>query len=103
MLLILGGQKCREMMIEPPGDLRRRGVFEVNDGILIAGELALVKERPGSMHKAVVLVTSTLGNALAMKPREQRRRAGPVKALVVIKDPNLQSPLRTRHPVKPES
>jgi hypothetical protein len=37
-------------MVEPPGDLRRRRVFEVNDGVLVAGELRLIKQRPGAMH-----------------------------------------------------
>ena len=48
-------------MIEPPGDVRRGGVLEVDDGVLVAGELALVKERAGAMDQAVVLVGGVSG------------------------------------------
>ncbi len=41
-------------MIEPPGDARRGRVFEVDDGVLVAGEFALVKERAGAMDEAVI-------------------------------------------------
>jgi hypothetical protein len=42
------------------------------------------------MDEAVVLVGCAGRDALAMKAREQRGRAGSVKAFVVIEDPNPQ-------------
>ena len=92
VLLILRGQKGREVMVEPPGDARRGAVLEIDDGVFVAGEFALVKERAGAMHQAVVLV------ALAVEARKERGRAGSIEAFVVIEDANLQdlNSLRTQ-------
>jgi hypothetical protein len=81
------------MMIEPPGNFRRGGVFEIDDCVLIARELAFVKESPGAMDQTVVGVGRALGDAFAMEARKQRGRASSVKALIVIKDANLQNAL----------
>jgi hypothetical protein len=89
-LLILGGEEGGLMMVEPPGDFWRGRVFEVDDRILVAAELSLVKQRAGTMDEAAVLVAGTWGDALAMKAREQRRGTGSVKAFVVVEDPNPQ-------------
>jgi hypothetical protein len=89
-LLILGGEEGGLMVVEPPGDFWRGGVFEVDDSVLVAAELGLVKQRAGAMDEAAVLVAGTWGDALAMKAREQRRGTGSVKAFVVIEDPNPQ-------------
>ena len=43
------------------------------------------------MHQPVILVAGILRNALAMKSRKQRSRAGPVKTLIVVKDTYVQS------------
>jgi len=45
------GQERPTVMIEPPGDARRRRIFEVNDGVLVAREIALFKQRAGAMHQ----------------------------------------------------
>jgi hypothetical protein len=42
------------------------------------------------MDEAVVLVAGPGGDALAVKAREERSRAGPIEAFVVIKDANPQ-------------
>ena len=39
------------------------------------------------MHKAHVLELGVLADALALKAREQRGRAGSIETLVVIEDP----------------
>ena len=59
------------MVIEPPGDVWRRRIFEVDDGVLVAGKLGLIEERTGAMHQAVVLVIGPRSNALAVETREQ--------------------------------
>ena len=98
VLLILRSQKGREVMVEPPGDARRGAVLEIDDGVFVAGEFALVKERAGAMHQAVVLVAGAGGNALAVEARKERGRAGSIEAFVVIEDANLQdlNSLRTQ-------
>jgi hypothetical protein len=60
------------MMIEPPGDFGRRGVFEVDNCVLVAGELRLVKESACAMDKAVILIAGAVVDALAVEAREER-------------------------------
>jgi hypothetical protein len=72
MLVILGSEKSREVMVKPPCDTGRGGVFEIDDGVFVADKLVFVKERAGAMDEAVVLVTGSGGDALAMKSREER-------------------------------
>jgi hypothetical protein len=78
------------VVIEPPGNPGRGGVLEINDGIFVAGKLALVKERAGAMNQAVVLIAGAGSDTLTMEAREQRGRASSVEAFVVIKDANPQ-------------
>src|SRR3569833_2446545 len=77
VLMILRGQKCRQVMIEPPCDLGRRRVFEVNNRVLVTREIALVKESARPMHLPVIIVGGVLRNALAIEPRKQRCGSGP--------------------------
>ena len=72
VLLVPRGEECREMMVEPPGNARRGRVFEVDDGVLVAGKLTLVKERAGAVHQPVKLVLRVRLDALAVEAREQR-------------------------------
>ena len=72
MLVILGREKGRKMVIEPPGNAWRGRIFEVHDGVFVARKLALVEERAGAMNEAVVLVRCARGDALAVKAREER-------------------------------
>jgi hypothetical protein len=90
MLLVLGCQKRRQMVVKPPGNPRRRRIFEIDNGVFVAGKLVLVKQSPRPMHQAVVLVAGACRDPFAVKPREQRGRARSVKEFVVIKDANLQ-------------
>ena len=79
------------MVVEPPCDFRRGRVLEIDDSVLIARELALVKERAGAMNEAMVFVRGVGRDALAVKARKEGRRAGSVKAFVVIEDANPQT------------
>jgi hypothetical protein len=90
VLLVLGRQKGRQVVVEPPGNAWRGGVLEIYDGVLVAGKVLLVEERPGAVHQAVELVTGALGDALAMESRKQRGRTGSVETFVVIEDANPQ-------------
>ena len=90
MLVILGREEGRLVVIEPPGDLGRGGVLEIDDGVFVAGEVALVKQGAGAMDKAVILIVSSRVDALAMEACEERSRACTVKTFVVIKDADPQ-------------
>jgi hypothetical protein len=60
------------MVIEPPRNPGRGRILEVHDGILVAGKLALIEERAGAVHQAVILIACPGGNSLTVKSREQR-------------------------------
>ena len=64
---IFGGKKCALMMIEPPGNARRRRILEIHDGVFVAGEVIFVEERTGTMHQPLVFEFGVLANALAVK------------------------------------
>ncbi len=88
--MIRGREEGAEMMIEPPGNFRRGRIFEIDNGVFVAGKVAFLKKGPGAMDEAVVFVLVVLPYALAMEAGEERSRAGSIKALVVIQDANLQ-------------
>ncbi len=90
VLMIFGGEEGAEVVIEPPGNAGRRGIFEVDNGVFVAGEFSLVEEGAGAVNEAVVFVIGARMDALLVEPAEERSRAGTVKTLVVIKDPDLQ-------------
>jgi hypothetical protein len=79
------------VVIEPPGNFGRSRIFEVDDSVFVAAKIALVKERSGAVHQAVVLVTGARGDALAVKAREEGGRTSSIKAFVVIEDANPQT------------
>jgi hypothetical protein len=70
ILVIRWGQKCTQMVVEPPRNFRRRRILKVDDGIFIAGEVGLVEQRACSMHESVIGVGSASGKTLAMKAGE---------------------------------
>ncbi len=91
VLLIRRSEKGAQMMIEPPGDARRSAVLEVDDRVLVAGKIRLLKECSGSMHQPVIVVVRILANAFAVEAHEERSRTCSVKAPVVIENADLQT------------
>ncbi len=86
----VGGREKRAfMMVEPPRNLRRTGVFEVDDGVLVAVEVGLIKERPRAMQQAGEDKLSVFADALAIKAGEQRGGGSSVETLVVVEDSEL--------------
>src|ERR1700733_10915196 len=84
------------MVIEPPGNFRRAGIFEIDDGVLIAIKLRFIEQRARAMEEAGIDEVHVAAHAFAIKAAEERRRACPVKTLVVIKNPNSQMASSTR-------
>src|SRR5215472_3145624 len=78
-------------MVEPPGDLGRTGILEVDDCVFVAIELALVEKRARAVQKTSELKVHIVADTLAIKPREQSRRGCTVEAFVVIENANFQS------------
>src|SRR5664279_1045512 len=83
------------MVIEPPRDAWRRRIFEIDNGVLVTNEFGFIEQRPGAMHQADILEFGVLANSLPVKSREECRRTGSVKTLVVVKDPYLHRPFPT--------
>ena len=54
-------------MVEPPGNFGRTGVFEIDDGILVAVELIFVEQRPGTVDQAGEDEVGIAANALAIE------------------------------------
>src|SRR5208337_39539 len=87
---IVGRQKRAFVVIEPPGNFGRTGIFEIDDGILVAIELIFVEERAGAVQQAGVDEVDIAADAFAVETGEQRGRGSAVKTFVVIKDPHSQ-------------
>src|ERR1039457_6592120 len=94
ILLEVGGISGREksalVVIEPPSDIRRTGILEIDDGILVAIELFLVEKSAGAMEEAGIHEVHIAADSFLVETREERGGAGSVKKLVVIKDPQSQ-------------
>ncbi len=90
VLGIIGGEEGALVMVEPPGNFGRAGVFEVDDGVLVAVELLFIEQRSGAMDEAGELELGIAADALAVKAGKQRGGGGSVKAFIVIEDPNSQ-------------
>jgi hypothetical protein len=98
LLLIRGSEKRAQVVIEPPGNLRRRRILEIHDGVFIACKVGFVEKRAGAVHQSVVFIFGIVRDALAMKAGKKRSRTGSVETFVVIENANLQK--RVLHSTK---
>ena len=81
------------MMVEPPGDARRGRVFEIDDGVFVAGEIVFVEQRAGAMDQPYIFEFG-VADALPVETRKQRRRTRAVETLIVIEDSYPHKPSR---------
>ena len=95
---VIGGKKRALVMVEPPRHPGRGGVFKVHYRVLALDERRLVEERPRRLvHQPMVRKLLRRPDALAMKAREQRRRACAIEAMIVIEHAAVQAEiLRTK-------
>ena len=77
-------------MVEPPGNVGRAGVFEVDDGVLVAIKLFLVEECAGAVHESGELKFGVTADAFAIEAGKDGGRRSAVETLVVIEDANSQ-------------
>ena len=78
------------MVIEPPGNLRRTRILEVDNGIFVAIKVFLIEERARSMQQAGIDKLHIGADALAIEARKQSGGTGAIETLIVIKDSNSQ-------------
>jgi len=74
LLEVLGvsrGEKRALVMVEPPGDVGRTAVLEVDDGILVAIELLLIEQRAGAVDQPGEFEFDVAADALAVEALEQ--------------------------------
>jgi hypothetical protein len=102
MFSIGGRQKRAFVMVEPPRDLRRTRIFEIDDCVFVAVELIFVEKSTGTMHEAGKFEFSIVTDPLAVKARKQRRRRSTVKTFVVVKDAYAQcnAPIVAKDPAE---
>ena len=75
------------MMIEPPGQLFRRGVFEIHDRVFVAVKHVSVEEKVvRAMQQPTVTDFSVGMYSLLIKTGESRRRSDAIKTMTVVKD-----------------
>jgi hypothetical protein len=90
VLRIFWREKSALVMVKPPGNLRGSGILEIDNGVLVAIKIGLIKERARAMHKSGELEVHVRPDAFAVETRKQRGRGRPVKTFAVKKDPDLQ-------------
>src|SRR5260370_29036192 len=86
MLRVFRGEECALVMVEPPGDLGIGRVLEIDDGVLVASEQAVVEKLRGFVGEARVheLRIRVEGPFKEAAEKGCRRRA--VETVVVIED-----------------
>jgi hypothetical protein len=87
---IVRTQERALVVVEPPGNLGRTRVLEIDDGVLVASEVFLVEERACAVQQATVFKIDVTADALAVKPSEERGGGGSVEAFVVKENPDSQ-------------
>src|ERR1019366_10471106 len=95
LILLEGGgigrrKKSAFVVIEPPVDVGRTGILEIDDRILVAVELLLVEKSARTMQQAGEYEVHIAADSFPVETGEQGRRGSPVKTLVVIEDPHSQ-------------
>ena len=77
------------MMVEPPRDIRVGGVFEIDNGVLVAIEESVGELLAGLMRHPREMKVSAGLNALTEKTIKYRRRCRAVEASVVKTQANF--------------
>src|ERR1051326_4843558 len=73
-------------MIEPPRQLVRRGVFEVDDGILVGIKHRVVEEIAGPVQQPGVVDLGFRMNAFLVEASESGRRSDTIEAVAVVQE-----------------
>src|ERR1700722_2473524 len=98
MLGVGGRQKRALMVVEPPSEFGRAGILEIDDGVFVAVEGAVLEGLRGFVRHAGVEEFGGGVDALAIEARENRGGRCSVEALVVEANPDSQFPLPAAKP-----
>jgi hypothetical protein len=64
---VRSGKESALVMIKPPGDLRRAGIFEINDGVFVPVKVGFIEQRPGAMQEPGKNEFAVVANPLSVK------------------------------------
>src|SRR4030095_16138786 len=81
---IFHAEEAALVVIEPPGEARVAGVFEVHDGILSPVKFNIEKKLTRPMRQPFVDEIHVRADGLAVKMTEHCRRGQTVKAVIVV-------------------
>ena len=87
------------MVVKPPGQIWIAGVFEVNDGILIAVKLHIQKQLPCPVSQPFVVEIRILVDTVAIKIAEHGGGSQAVKAVVMKKYFYLHTAIAVAQPM----
>ena len=89
MFRVFGGEKCALVMIEPPGEQRRAGIFEIDDGVFVAVEVPSSNGCGGLVSHSGIEKFRVGVDPFAIKARKDCRGAGSVETFIVETDANF--------------
>ena len=72
------------MMIEPPGELLRSAVFEIDDHVLAFAEHVVIDELAGLVGETFILDLGARVDVRFVEAREHRCGGNPIETIVVI-------------------
>ena len=84
ILRILLAEEGALMMIEPPGEARVVGIFEIHDGVFVAVEQLRSEYLLGPVRHACIAELRIRVNRARDETAEERSRRCPVKTMVVV-------------------
>jgi len=83
MFCIRFRKKGALMMIKPPRQAIRAGIFEIDDRVFVRVEQSRIKQLPCAVHQAAIAKLRLGIDALPVEAREHCRRAGSVKTPIM--------------------
>src|SRR5882724_2644318 len=89
---VIRREKCRLVMIEPPGQLFRRRILKIDDRVFIAVKhIAFEQEVPRPMQQSAIFNARVVMNSFEIKTRERGRRGNAVETMSVIQNAKFHS------------
>src|ERR1700726_33895 len=95
---VFGLEEGALVVVEPPGEVGRGGIFEIDDGVFVAVEGAVFEGLRGLVRHAGVEEFGGGIDAFAIEARENRGGRCSVETLVVEANPDSQFPLPAAKP-----
>jgi hypothetical protein len=86
MFGVLGRQESALVVVEPPGQVRVRRVFEIDNCVYVAVEKAVLKELGSFVSQAGKFEAWITIERSFVKAAKERGRGGPVETMIVVEN-----------------